>query len=164
MSRAAAALNELLAATRSSRDIDLFHDTESALYASWQADRKLLESERFAVRVIHERPSFVEAEVSLGAEAVLLRWVRDSVYRFFPSIQHPELGLTLHPFDLATNETMHVRRGRRDTTKKLFEPCPRGRAFAPQRRRHARHPCSSRSKQRRSHGHRRADRSGCERV
>ena len=102
----AAALNELLAATRLSRDIDLFHDTESALHASWQADRKLLESERFAVRVIHERPSFVEAEVSLGTEAVLLQWVRDSVYRFFPLIQHPELGLTLHPFDLATNKVL----------------------------------------------------------
>ena len=102
----AAALNELLAATRSSRDIDLFHDTESALHASWQADRKLLESERFAVRIIHERPSFVEAEVSLGTEAVLLQWVRDSVYRFFPLIQHPELGLTLHPFDLATNKVL----------------------------------------------------------
>lgn len=102
----AAALNELLAAPRLSRDIDLFHDTESALHASWQADRELLESERFAVRVIHERPSFVEAEVSLGTEAVLLQWVRDSVYRFFPLIQHPELGLTLHPFDLATNKVL----------------------------------------------------------
>ena len=33
-----AALNEVLAASRLSRDVDLFHDTESALDASWSAD------------------------------------------------------------------------------------------------------------------------------
>jgi hypothetical protein len=42
-----AALNELLHAPRVSRDIDLFHDTESALDASWNADRELLVSNGF---------------------------------------------------------------------------------------------------------------------
>ena len=32
------ALNEILAAPRRSRDIDLFHDTDAALQASWDAD------------------------------------------------------------------------------------------------------------------------------
>jgi hypothetical protein len=99
-------LNELLAAARISRDVDLFHDTESALDATWQSDRRLLEGEGFTVHVIRERPSFVEAEVTRGEEAVLLQWVRDSAYRFFPLVQHPELGLTLHPFDLATNKVL----------------------------------------------------------
>lgn len=99
-------LNELLAASRISRDVDLFHDTESALDASWQSDRKLLEGAGFAVHVIRERPSFVEAEVTRGGESVLLQWVRDSAYRFFPLVQHAELGLTLHPFDLATNKIL----------------------------------------------------------
>ena len=40
-----AALNELLRAPRLSRDIDLFHDTEQALAASWTADRDRLELE-----------------------------------------------------------------------------------------------------------------------
>jgi len=39
-----ATLNELLAAPRVSRDLDVFHDTEEALSASWQADRALLET------------------------------------------------------------------------------------------------------------------------
>src|SRR4051812_26564570 len=39
----AAALNELLNAPRVSRDVDVFHDTERAVDASWSADRKLLE-------------------------------------------------------------------------------------------------------------------------
>jgi predicted nucleotidyltransferase len=34
-----AALNELLEASRVSRDVDLFHDRDAALAASWQADR-----------------------------------------------------------------------------------------------------------------------------
>lgn len=102
----AATLNELLAATRISRDLDLFHDTERALDASWQGDRRLLEAEGFKVDVLRERPSFVEAAVTRSGEAVLLQWVRDSAYRFFPLVSHPELGLTLHPFDLATNKIL----------------------------------------------------------
>jgi hypothetical protein len=34
-----AALNELIAASRVSRDVDVFHDTDAALVASWTADR-----------------------------------------------------------------------------------------------------------------------------
>lgn len=88
-------MNELLSAPRISRDVDLFHDTEAALDASWQADRKLLAQTGFSVRVVRERPSFVEAEVSRHGEEVLLQWVRDSAYRFFPLLEHPDLGFYL---------------------------------------------------------------------
>lgn len=101
-----ATLNELLLATRVSRDIDLFHDAESALDASWQSDREVLEREGFTVRVVRERPAFVEAEVVGQGDAVLMQWVRDSAYRFFPLVEHPDLGLALHPFDLATNKIL----------------------------------------------------------
>jgi hypothetical protein len=50
-------------ASRISRDIDLFHDTDEALDASWRADRRLLEEHGFSVALLRERPSFVEAEV-----------------------------------------------------------------------------------------------------
>jgi hypothetical protein len=36
------ALNELLAAARISRDVDLFHDTDEALAEGWRADRLVL--------------------------------------------------------------------------------------------------------------------------
>jgi hypothetical protein len=101
-----ATLNELLAAARVSRDLDLFHDTESALDASWQSDRQLLEGSGFSIHVVRERASFVEAEVRRSGETVLLQWVRDSAYRFFPLVPHPDLGVTLHPFDLATNKIL----------------------------------------------------------
>jgi hypothetical protein len=101
-----AALNELLLAPRISRDVDLFHDTETALDRSWQDDRKLLAGHGFAVRPLRERPSFIEAEVSRAGETVLLQWVRDSAYRFFPLVEHPIFGLSLHSFDLATNKVL----------------------------------------------------------
>lgn len=102
----AVALNELLGAARVSRDIDLFHDTDAAVDAAWTADRALLAAEGFMVRAVRERVGFVEAEVSREEQTVLMQWARDSAYRFFPLVQHPELGLTLHAFDLATNKVL----------------------------------------------------------
>src|SRR5689334_979297 len=67
-----ATLNELLAAARISRDVDVFHDTGSALDAAWQGDRKLLEHNGVTVHVVRERLSFVEAEVTRQGEVVLL--------------------------------------------------------------------------------------------
>jgi hypothetical protein len=100
------ALNELLGSTRVSRDIDLFHDTEEAVAATWAADRGLLEADGFEVVALRERPSFVEAQVRRSGESVLVQWARESAFRFFPLVEHPELGLTLHPFDLATNKVL----------------------------------------------------------
>lgn len=100
------ALNELLGGARISRDIDLFHDTEEAVEASWAADHVRLEQAGYAVRVLRERPGFLEAEVSKGQYEVRMEWSRDSAYRFFPLIEHSELGLALHPFDLATNKLL----------------------------------------------------------
>jgi hypothetical protein len=100
------ALNELLKGTRISRDIDSFHDTEAALAATWEADRHLLKSKGLAVEVLRERPGFVEARVRRDPDMVLVQWARDSAYRFFPLVEHAELGLTLHPFDLATNKVL----------------------------------------------------------
>ena len=100
------ALNLLTGGHRVSRDIDLFHDTEEALDATWAADRTLLEANGFELRVVRERASFVEAMISRDEDVVLMQWVRDSAYRFFPLVAHEELGLVLHPFDLATNKVL----------------------------------------------------------
>jgi len=101
-----ATLNELIGAPRLSRDLDIFHDTEQALAASWQRDRATLERAGYAVRVFRERLGFVEAEIRMGDQGVLLQWARDSAYRFYPLVAHPEFGLTLHPFDLATSKVL----------------------------------------------------------
>ncbi|MGO8931604.1 MAG: hypothetical protein ACLQU3_32525 [Limisphaerales bacterium] len=100
------ALNAATKAARISRDIDLFHDTTEAVARSWEADRALLEADGFQVRPQRERAGFVEAVVSRGAEIVAMQWASDSAYRFFPLIEHVDFGLTLHPFDLATNKVL----------------------------------------------------------
>lgn len=100
------ALNELLAGPRVSRDLDLFHDTEEALQSTWEQDRKLLESHGFSMEVLRERRFIVEARAIRDHQSVTLEWAQDSAFRFFPLVEHPTFGLTLHPFDLATNKTL----------------------------------------------------------
>ena len=98
--------NQVLETPRLSHDIDLFHDTTEALAHSWAEDRLALSSVGYAVDVIRESPSFVEALVAHKGECVLVQWARDSAYRFFPLIEDTQLGLTLHPLDLATNKAL----------------------------------------------------------
>ena len=100
------ALNALLNAQRVSRDIDVFHDSDSALAASWAADREILTSNGFDVSVMRESPAFVEALVAGETGRCMMEWARDSAFRFFPLMEDPLFGLTLHPFDLATNKVL----------------------------------------------------------
>lgn len=100
------ALNQLLFAARRSRDIDLFHDTEESLAATWAGDRTMLKANGYQVHVLREATSFVEARVLLGNEHTLMQWARDSAFRFFPLCEDEIMGLTLHPFDLATNKVL----------------------------------------------------------
>jgi len=100
------ALNVLLKAPRRSRDVDLFHDTADAVGRTVEEDVKLLRDSGHAVRMVRQTPSFAEAIVEKEGESVLIQWARDSAYRFFPLIEDAELGLTLHPFDLATNKVL----------------------------------------------------------
>jgi hypothetical protein len=102
------ALNEAVAGTRRSHDIDLFHDTDTALAATCAADRATLAAAGLQVETVRELPSFVERRVSDAGEAVLVQWVRDTAYRFFPLVDHEIFGLTLHPLDLATNKLLAV--------------------------------------------------------
>ena len=44
--------------------------------------------------------------MSRNGDSTELQWVQDSAYRFFPLIEDELLGLTLHPFDLATNKLL----------------------------------------------------------
>ena len=100
------ALNQILDANRISRDIDLFHDSDESLAISWSKDRIALQAGGFSVETIRESAAFVEALAARNGEQVLIQWARDSAYRFFPLMEDPVLGLTLHPLDLATNKVL----------------------------------------------------------
>ena len=99
-------MNEALRTARISQDLDLFHDTAEAVAASWEADRELLLTRGYQVQVVRERPAFVEAQVERASERVLLQWIQDSAFRFFPLVTDTTFGLSLHPFDLATNKVL----------------------------------------------------------
>lgn len=100
------ALNMVLDAPRLSRDIDSCNDSSEALQISWEQDRILLEKHGYTVEVVRDAQAYVEAIVRQNDDQVLLQWVRDSAYRFFPLVENERLGLTLHPFDLATNKVL----------------------------------------------------------
>ena len=100
------ALSVALRSHRLSRDVDLFSDTTEAVARSWDRDRLSLESARFEVTPLRERPGYVEAAVARGQERLVMEWARDSAFRFFPLVEDDDLGLALHPFDLATNKVL----------------------------------------------------------
>ena len=87
-------------------DIDVFHDAEAAVHASFDADRRLLELHGYTVETVRELPGFIEAVVRASNDEVRMEWARDSAFRFFPLMEHQDLGLTLHPFDLASNKVL----------------------------------------------------------
>jgi hypothetical protein len=100
------ALSVALRTHRLSRDVDVFHDTVEAVARSWDRDRQSLEGAGYVVETTRERPGFVEALVFRRAERVTIEWAADSAFRFFPLVEHDDLGLALHPFDLATNKVL----------------------------------------------------------
>lgn len=101
-----AALNTLTASARLSRDIDFFHDTAEAVTGAVAADREILATHGYEFQALRERAGYAEATVARGAESVEIQWTTDSAFRFFPLVRHEELGLVLHPFDLATNKVL----------------------------------------------------------
>ena len=101
-----AALNTLLDAPRLSDDVDIFHDTEAAVSVSWDEDRALLEQSDYTVELLRRFPTFIEARVAQGENTLVIQWAYDSAFRYFPLIEHPELGFTLHPLDAATNKVL----------------------------------------------------------
>lgn len=100
------ALNHQLKRSRLSSDIDVFNSTYEALVRSSDADCRMLREAGYELTVLRQRDYIVEVRVAKGSDATDIQWVRDSAYRFFPLIEDELLGLTLHPFDLATNKLL----------------------------------------------------------
>lgn len=100
------ALNYQLRRPRISDDIDIFNDGYDALLSASDSDRDVLKKAGYQVVPKRERDYIVEVTVSDGQETTDIQWVRDSAYRFFPLVVDDLLGLTMHPFDLATNKLL----------------------------------------------------------
>ena len=100
------ALNHQLGRPRVSSDIDVFNSSYSALERAASHDCAVLQAAGYDIRVTRRRDYIVEVVVSKADGSTELQWVQDSAYRFFPLIEDDLLGLTLHPFDLATNKIL----------------------------------------------------------
>ena len=98
------ALNHRLGTPRLSRDIDIFHDSTTALAESWRIDRETLLAAGYSVKTLREWSNFIEAEVCLNGDRTEIQWGVDSAYRFFPLVEDETTGFTLHPIDLASNK------------------------------------------------------------
>jgi hypothetical protein len=69
-------------------------------------DGAILQQAGLAVEVHREAKAFVDTVVLDRETRLLIQWVRDSAYRFFPLIEDELLGMTMHPLDLATNKIL----------------------------------------------------------
>jgi hypothetical protein len=91
---------------RFSADVDIFHDREESVAAAADADAKLLAQEGFAVNWLRREPGIYGAVVERAGERTKLEWVRDSDFRFFPTMPDDLFGYRLHLFDIATNKVL----------------------------------------------------------
>ena len=102
--------------SRFSGDIDIFHDLDHTLESTAKADVDVLTESGFSARWLRQLPGIYSAEVTKNGESMKLEWVRDSDFRFFPTVPDELFGYTLHIADIATNKAMAAagRRAARD--------------------------------------------------
>lgn len=91
---------------RSSRDIDLFHDTTESLARCSDQDLQVLRAAGYEVEVQKTEETFRRALVARGGQTTKVEWVFDSAFRFFPVEPDLELGWRLSFWDSATNKTL----------------------------------------------------------
>jgi len=107
---------------RYSGDIDIFHDREENVAQAADADAALLAEHGFAVQWLRREPGIHAALVERRGGGTKLEWVRDSDFRFFPTVKDDLFGYRLHVFDLATNKALAAggRREPRDVLDLLY--------------------------------------------
>ena len=90
---------------RISADIDIFHDSTARLADAVKADEAALTAGGYQVRLsVNQRTGKYVAMIEKNGEQILLEWVTDSAFRFFPTQPDDLFGYVLHPVDLATNK------------------------------------------------------------
>ena len=116
----ASALNQ--DSPRYSKDIDIFHDLEEGVARASDADTRFLAQNGFLIEWMRREPGFHAVIASKDGDATKLEWVRDSDFRFFPTMPDPLFGYRLHFADLATNKALAAagRREPRDILDLLY--------------------------------------------
>jgi hypothetical protein len=90
--------------SRTSADIDIFHDREERVGQAATKDIALLQEHGYTVRWQRPGPGVYTVVAERESAATKLEWVSDSDFRFFPTVRDEVFGYLLHPIDLATNK------------------------------------------------------------
>jgi hypothetical protein len=98
---------------RYSADIDIFHDREESVAAAAEGDVAVLSAADFVAQWTRRDPGIFAVLVDRGGESMKLEWVRDSDFRFFPTIRDDMFGYVLHVIDIAVNKVLAAA-GRRE--------------------------------------------------
>ena len=99
------------AGARESHDIDIFHTRSDALVAAFNVDAATLTAAGFTVTATKigtvfgkAEITFERADVSRDGQTVVMEWVADSDFRYFPTLPDKEFGYVLNPIDLGINK------------------------------------------------------------
>ena len=76
---------------RYSKDLDIFHDVEASVVTSAETDAATLRQAGYEVEWLLRQPLFQRAEVVRSGNRLLVEWVFDSAFRFFP-VERDELA------------------------------------------------------------------------
>ncbi len=99
-------LNTSETSPRYSKDLDIFHDLESAVAARAESDGAVLTGHGYLVNWLLRQPAFQRAEIAKGEGRLLIEWAFDSAFRFFPVERDELTGWRLNPFDAGTNKLL----------------------------------------------------------
>ena len=91
---------------RYSKDLDIFHDVETSVGTSAETDAATLRQAGYEVEWLLRQPLFQRAEVVRGGNRLLIEWVFDSAFRFFPVERDELAGWRLNLYDAATNKML----------------------------------------------------------
>jgi hypothetical protein len=102
----AAALHIAPNSQRFSNDLDYFHDSTERVASAFEKDRATLLGAGFSVDLEMNQRGFIRAVVSKAGQATKVEWAHDSAWRFMAPIKNAEVGVQLHPIDLAVNKIL----------------------------------------------------------
>jgi hypothetical protein len=91
---------------RYSNDLDYFHDSVERVASAFDSDRQLLTKHGFSLEIEMNQPGFIRALVQDGGYSTKIEWAHDSAWRFMPPILEEQVGVQLHPVDLAINKLL----------------------------------------------------------
>ncbi len=103
----ATVLNQNPSSPRTSKDVDVFHDTIESVVKSADRDIATLRANGFEVLEAGRRhDTFYRALVRSGGGQTKIEWAFDSAFRFFPVEPDPDMGWRLNFWDAAVNKVL----------------------------------------------------------